>query len=200
MDRRRFLAVATAGLSAAAAGCNSLGETRRLSSPEEELDADGREKHLRFHDDGRQVALVTIDQRFERENPTDELELRLYLSHGGNENRNGDPTTVENFRFDLRIPSGANRVPARIYLKVPQSRLADRIALQNVENSWTRIAAADAGPFGEETIILDTIISPVSEPVQKIWVRAAATLSEPGLTGTNYRLDADTEFSPTTRS
>lgn len=200
MRRRRFLAVATAGLSAATAGCNVPGRTTELASPEEEPDAGGREKHLVFTEDGRRVAVFTIQQGYRPESPTDPVELRFHLSLGSILQDNERSTTVEKVRFDLRTPAAANRVPADIYLNVPGSGLAERVRVAAVDTNWTRIAIDDAGPFGEGTISLETMVSPVGDPVEEIRVRTAATLSESGLTGTTYQLDADTRFSPVIRS
>lgn len=196
MHRRRFLAAGTTGLFAATAGCNSLGQPTRLPPPEEAVDADGREKHLLFHDGDQRVAVITLAQRVERETSTEAVDLRLYLAHGGTE----ISTRVERFQFDLRTPTTADQLPAEIYLNVPRSGLADRIDLDQVGGRWTRIAAADPGQFGGNTIILDTLVSPVSGSLETIEVRARAELTTSGTAGTRYQLAADTRFSPPTRS
>lgn len=199
MNRRAFLAATGLGLTATSAGCGLLEGPRRLAAPTEEVDADGREKHLVFRDDGQRVAAFTLAQRSIQGSAGDQFNLRLHLSHRSSPDRYDAPTTVDRFRFDLRTPPTTEHAPARIYVQVPRSELTEVLDFGQTDDGWNRIASEDPGDLGRGTINVETVVAPKGEMGDELEVRVAATLTESGFDGTTYELDARTTFAPVTR-
>ena len=196
MNRRTLLAATATGATAATAGCGFLGETDRLAAPEERSDADGRQKHLVFDAGGIRLAAISLAQRTEQDGPGDEFKLRLHLSHRSSREQYDDPTTVDRFQFELRTPPTTDHAPAEVFVQAPRASLGDVIDVGVTDDGWTRIGATDPGDLGEGTINIGTIVSPVGSMGEELDFRAEATLSESGLTGTTYELDAATTFAP----
>lgn len=196
MNRRAFLTATAVGLTTATAGCGLISNTKRLVEPTEEVEADGREKHLVFEDDGQRVAAFTLAQRSIQRSTGDQFNLRLHLSHRSSPEQYDAPTTVERFRFDLRTPPTTAHAPARVYVQVPRSELEEVLDVGQTDDGWNRIGSEDPGDLGRGTINIETVVAPDGEMGDELDVRFDATLSESGFGGTTYELDAETTFAP----
>jgi hypothetical protein len=190
MNRRVFLAGTTATLGTALAGCTALGDERSLGQPSEELDANGREKHLVFERNGKSVVTITLQQRTAAQNLPGRFGLRIVISHSEN-------TNINKFSFELRAPPTSLEPPAEIYLKQPDGGPWPPIDFQSTENEWTRIAVDDLGDLGRGTLGLETIVAPLGNSVEAVGVRPDVTLGTTGLlSGGPLRAETQTEFEP----
>ncbi|MEF8786313.1 MAG: hypothetical protein V5A45_10305 [Haloarculaceae archaeon] len=190
MNRRALLAGTTATLGTALAGCTALGGERSLGQPREELDANGREKHLVFERNGKSVVTITLQQRTAAQNLPGRFGLRVVISHSEN-------TNINKFSFELRAPPTSVEPPAEIYLKQPDGGPWPPIDFQRTENEWTRIAVDDLGDLGRGTLGLETIVAPLGDSVEAVGVRPDLTLGTTGLlSGGPLRAETQTEFEP----
>lgn len=196
MERRTFLATAIAGGTTAVAGCgNVIGDPVALRPTETQLDDDGEEMHHRYEVDGRRRAVITLQQRGRRSAPDERFGLSVHVSHHvDGEGNEYEDSTIERFHFDLRAPAASVDPPAEIYLK-PIGSAGWPVQVETVDDRWTRLSAEDASEFGSGTITLSTIVDPF-DAVDEIGFRAGVVLSNGGLTGESYRLEANTSFEP----
>ena len=200
MNRRRFLAASALGAVATTAGCSTVGGRTELAVDEEEADDDGLEKHLFFRDGDERIGVVSLDQMYEQASPTAPFRFRLHIQHGTGADGGEHESVVERFRFDLRTPVTSVDPPAEIYLQAPSGGLWPDFTFEEVENFWTRIEADGTQEVGSGTMTLPLFVDPLSLPADELGLRATVDLAERGFGGTNYRLEAQTQFEPVVKS
>ena len=189
MNRRTFLASSGAAAGVALAGCGGLlGETVTLGPPAEQVEADddGVEKALVYRHEGDRVAVVGLEQRRPQDSPTGRFPFRLSVPHS-------DETTIESFRFDIRLPYPATGAPAEVYLKAPGGGLWPRITFREVADGWTRVALEDTGELGDGTLTLETVVQPYA-PAERLDVRGEVALSTSASLD-RYRVEPDASLS-----
>lgn len=188
MRRRQLLATSASTALAASAGCfGAWPDSTDLGVPEEELNDDGREKHLVYTRDSERQAVVTIQQRSRQPSLDERLPLRLHVWH-----REGLRT--ERMAFRLRAPPTVGNVPADVYLRVPHGGPWPEFDLRRDDDLWTVIAVDDLGDLGSGSLRLDLIVDPTTGPVEEVTIRADVVFEGTGLLERDYRATANTRF------
>lgn len=187
MHRRQVLA-ASASLTLPLAGCLGQGlGTIQLGQPRDEVEADGREKHLVFTRDGTKQAVFTVQQRLRSTAPEQRIPFRVHVWH-----RQG--LSLDRLYVKLRAPPIGVDVPADIYLKVPDSGPWPEFDLRKEDNLWSVIAADDIGELGKGSLGLDFMLEPTSDPVETLAVRAEVEFSNQDVFGPRHIASVSTQF------
>lgn len=187
MRRRRVLAAAASSALLPLAGCSdALSGPTDLGSPEEELDADGREKHLVFTRGSEEQAVVSIVQRSRPGSLDRRVQFRLHVWH-----REG--LSIDRMRFELRAPPRVTATPADVLLQVPDGGPWPEFELRRDEQ-WTVVDVDGIGDLGDGSLGLDLVLDPVDDPVDELAVRTEVEFGEAGLVERRYRATADTRF------
>jgi hypothetical protein len=187
MNRRDVLAaVGTAGV-VATAGCTSLGSTT-ITNPEGERTDDG-DVNLNFQtESGENVATLTVMPGRERYSGSrgTEIPVKIAITHG-------DATKIESVRLDLRAPptsTGAG-TPAEVAFTTPFAKPHPSIDLYtDPDDVSTILEIPDTGEQGDGNIVFDFLLTAVRDTTNELSVDAAIELSEGGVLGQNYTLEA----------
>lgn len=186
MDRRQFLASATAASALPLAGCSAAGlRTTDLRPVEEETDEDAT--HLRFEFDGER--LLTFSTRYLA--GYDESAGQIPLEFDAWHTRD---TRVEGFRIAVRAPADAREPKTTVALETPPYGPGPSIEFyRDYDRRETVVAVDDLGENGDATLTLGLLLEPREMP-ETLPVRVACEfdLSENGPLGRSYHLTGET--------
>lgn len=185
MERRQFLtAVSSIGV-ATIAGCGMAGASKTLSNPTKEVEDDG-ETHLQFNTEGSRVATLTIQPGRQRYSGLagEQTTLDVSCSHR-------DETKISGFRLKLRTLPGGGRPPAEVSLRTPFGTPHPSFQLySDPQDGGAILDIPDADEIGDGTLTLEFLLSHLEESTSKLEVDATIELTEKGMTGSDYTLEA----------
>lgn len=194
MNRRRLLAsTASAAAVATVAGCltASPGPLRSTSfgAPDERVEADGREKHLVFSQNGERQAVVTIQQPERVATPSDPVSIRFFIWH-----RAGLRT--DRIRTKLRAPADPSvDVPAKVYLQTPDGGPWPPFTVRTVDNQWTELAVEGLGDLGRGSLEIGLILQPTpGKTLERFTMSFDVAFATAGLVPREYRATGTASF------
>lgn len=192
--RRRFLAGAAGVATVALAGClTPVASERTFGPPRERIQLDGRERHLVFGADGREVSFtlrqdaplpVTPEPRPEW------IPFHVVVHH-----RKGLHT--DRLTLRLRAPAAdGSGFDGNVYLRSPATGDSPSFTVERTLDGWTVLEAHDLGTPsagrsiapGESNVALDLVVNPLSShPAEELHVEFDAELSEATTLGRRSR-------------
>ena len=191
MNRRRFLASTTIPVGITTAGCSTnTGRTVELEAETERQDGGSQnESYLVYRHDGEEIRVVGFNQGSFPASLDDRFGFGIFIEYD-------ESTTLESFRFDLRAPPTGE--PSDIYLAMPAGGTWPNLTYGRVDDGSTRIALSDAPEVTDETVFINTIVDPNTDPAERIGVDLEIELTVPE-GSTTYRAATATTFEPKTR-
>lgn len=184
MDRRHFLATATAASALPLAGCSRAGLSRIELRPVGQ-ETESRETHLLFGQDGRELLTFTV--RHGRAWSGDRIPMRLSAWHA-------DGTHLDSFRIVVRAPADSSRPITEVYLKSPWYDSGPELDFHTGDDADSTILAVDdlAG-LGDGTLTLELLLDPAEMPeTLPVRVSAEFEFAENGILGREYRAEGAT--------
>lgn len=161
------------------------GASKTLSNPTTEREDHG-ETHLLFQTDGDRVASFTVQPGRRRySGPAGEqITLDVSCAHR-------DGTKITGLRLKLRTLPGGGPPPAQVSLTTPFGTPHPALQLyRDPQDLGTILDIPDAGEVGDGTLTLEFLLSSLEASTSELEVDATVELTEQGMTGTDYTLDA----------
>lgn len=183
MNRRRFLATATAASVLPLAGCSRVGlGTTELRPVGQETESG--ETHLLFGRDGRRLLTYTVRYHRGYVESAGQIPLEIYVWHA-------EDTHLDSFRVEVRAPAHSRDPHTRVLLSTPRARPWPEMTFERDDEDRTTIVAADGlGGVGDGTIGLEFLLEPASMPdVLPVAVSGAFDFSETKTLGRSYRAE-----------
>jgi hypothetical protein len=183
VNRRQFLATATATSALPLAGCASVGvATTDLGAPETRTERG--DAYLTFARNDERLLSFSV---MPREDDGDRIPLWLDAWHASD-------TRLDSFRVAVRAPADGRDPTTDIYLKTPWFGDGRSLDFHRRDDGRTTVVAADdLGEDGEATLSIELLLDPTETPASlPVGVSGAFEFSERGLLGRTYRAEGAT--------
>lgn len=193
MDRRQFLATATAASALPLAGCSTVGVgTTDLGEPATKRDRG--DVHLVFSRNDRRLLSFSVMPRGHA-GVTDGVPLEIDAWHARD-------TRLDSFRVVVRAPAEGNDPPTNVYLQTPWFGDGRSLEFHRGDDlRSTVVAADDLGEDGDATLSMEFLLDAVGGfQTLPVAVSGEFEFSETGTLGRTYRAQGATTVEVSARS